>query len=164
MQMQKANTQIIFKSLSSVRSIVQPLNDSITKRLDLLKFLPTQFQKCLEGNNIRVHVIGDVLFAMKIISDSIDYRYAGREGNNTELQHFDLPDEIRQKCFNLSAALFLPFCGIDLFHTTDGEYYCFEVNPCPGYSFFQRSSSDISDAIVNFLQHGTAKTYAHASN
>jgi hypothetical protein len=157
-KMLREHPNLIFKSLSSTRSIVKPLDNSHLRRMDLLKFLPTQFQQCLDGFNVRVHVVGDVLFAMQIISKSIDYRYSSRDGNDVELVPYDLPSDIKKKCFELSASLSLPLCGIDLFMTKDDNFYCFEVNPSPGYSFFQQSSStEISDAIVKYLQNGTAR-------
>ena len=156
--MMAQHRNLIFKSLSSVRSIVKPLEAAYLQRMDMLKYLPTQFQKCLDGFNVRVHVVEDALFSMQIISKSIDYRYSGRDGNESELIPYELPTDIKKKCFKLSASLSLPLCGIDLFMTSDGGCYCFEVNPSPGYSFFQPSSStEISDAIVKYLQHGTAR-------
>ena len=49
----------------------------------------------------------------------------------------------------LSQRLELPLCGIDLKCTPDGDYYCFEVNPSPAYSYYQENSGhDIASAII----------------
>ena len=36
--------------------------------------------------------------------------------------------------------------------TSRGEYYCFEVNPSPAYSYFEEETSQpISRAVVDYL-------------
>jgi len=123
-----------------------------------VKYLPTQFQKKLRGHNIRVHVVGDVLFATKAESEVVDYRYARREEKEVKLTSFKLPSIVQKNCFRLAKELNLMFCGIDLFLTSRGEYYCFEVNPSPGYSYYQQQAGqNIADAIVKWLEYGTAK-------
>lgn len=149
---------LIFKSISSARSIVKTLEKSNTHHLNKICFLPTQFQEQLKGQNIRVHVVGDILFATKITSNVVDYRYASRDGETAELQAIELPLPIEKSCFALSSTLRLPLCGIDLFLTDNNEYYCFEVNPSPGYSYYQESTGqDIAGAMVKWLEYGTAK-------
>jgi hypothetical protein len=158
MKFQKKHGRLIFKSISSVRSIVKELDTSRSKTLQRIKYLPTQFQEKLNGENIRVHVVGDVLFATKIESPVIDYRYAGRENKECNLVPFELPKAIEKRCFMVSEKLNLPLCGIDLFRTAKDEYYCFEVNPSPGYSYYQQSTEqDIATAMVKWLEFGSAK-------
>ena len=158
MKFQKKYKKLIFKSISSVRSIVKELDTSRSKTLQRIKYLPTQFQEKLTGENIRVHVVGDVLFATKIESSVIDYRYAGRENAACHLVPFKLSKAIEKRCFKLSEILNLPLCGIDLFRTSKDEYYCFEVNPSPGYSYYQQSTDqNIATAIVKWLEFGSAK-------
>jgi len=146
---------IIFKSSSWIRSIVKELNSYTQNSISRVRYLPTQFQKKLIGTNIRVHVVGNDVFATKIKSPVVDYRYSATEGMNTILESHLLPDEINTRCINLSKQLNLPLCGIDLFLTNEGEYYCFEVNPSPGYSYYQENTGqDIASSIVHFLEFG----------
>lgn len=149
---QRAQGKVIYKSISATRSIVQELEGAGTLQLDKLRYLPTQFQARLRGMNIRVHVAGDALFATSAETEVVDYRYTKREGAGLEMQPYELPPEIEQACFRLSGQLGLPLCGIDLFLTEDGKFYCFEVNPSPGYSFFEQTTGQpISTAIVHWL-------------
>jgi glutathione synthase/RimK-type ligase-like ATP-grasp enzyme len=151
-EFQRASGGVIYKSISSARSIVKALEGVDTLSLDKLRFLPTQFQKKLQGMNVRVHVAGDSVFATSAATDVVDYRYTAREGGELEMNSFKLPDEIREHCLLLSRKLGLPLCGIDLFLTTEGAYYCFEVNPSPGYSFYEQTTGQkISSAIVQWL-------------
>ncbi|HTL10462.1 MAG TPA: hypothetical protein VL307_19440 [Chitinophagaceae bacterium] len=149
---------VIYKSISSVRSIVKEWGPAAEPSLPRIQYLPTQFQQKLTGTNIRVHVVGDVLFASKIESGVTDYRYAGREDQTATLSAFTLPKRIMQQCFDLSMRLQLPLCGIDLFLASNNDYYCFEVNPSPGYSYYQHATGQpIAEAIAKWLYYGTAK-------
>ena len=55
-------------------------------RLSLLRHGPAQFQSFIPGENVRVHTIGDQLFATRVRSEAVDYRYASREGRNVEME------------------------------------------------------------------------------
>jgi hypothetical protein len=64
----------------------------------------------------------------------------------------ELPGDIAARCVRLSQALRLPFCGIDIMRTPDDQYYCFEVNPSPAYSYYeQETGQPIARAVVEFL-------------
>jgi hypothetical protein len=149
---------LIFKSISSARSIVKELGTEHFRQLHQLSHLPTQFQQKLNGFNIRVHVVGDVLFATKALSNIVDYRYSAREGEEVTMEAYQLPLGVENRCFAIAKSLNLLLCGIDLFLTDEGEYYCFEVNPSPGYSYYQQNTGqDIATAIAKWLQYGTSK-------
>jgi glutathione synthase/RimK-type ligase-like ATP-grasp enzyme len=149
---------LIYKSISSARSIVQEFTQNKMKQLRKVRNLPTQFQQKLMGTNIRVHVVGETLFATKIETPVVDYRYAERENEKTNLLPVQLPKQIKKRCFKLSQTLNLPLCGIDLFRTMDGVYYCFEVNPSPGFSYYQANTGqDIASAIVTYLEYGKSE-------
>jgi len=166
----KKYKRVIYKSISSIRSIVVELDAVKLMNLDKLKHLPTQFQVYVPGNDVRVHVVGDVLFATEIVSEAVDYRYANREDLDVNMLPVQLPKEVEAACYRLSKALALPLCGIDLRRTPEGEYFCFEVNPSPGYSYYQEhTGQDIAGAIARYLEYGTAMiqptiSRRHASN
>jgi hypothetical protein len=144
--------KVIYKSASSVRSIVRLLDDAALRKLDAIRTLPTQFQAFIGGDNVRVHVVGTRTFAARIVSDAVDYRYAGRDGLDVDMIPFDLPDDVAGRCIDLARRLGLPFCGIDFKVSPGGEYVCFEVNPSPAYSYYQEvTGAPISDALVRYL-------------
>jgi hypothetical protein len=143
--------RIVYKSCSSVRSIVQEWTGD-EQGLERIRCLPTQFQAFVPGTNVRVHVIADTVLASEIGSDAVDYRYSGRQGLSTEMRAIDLPEEIEDKCRRLTTSLGLSFSGIDLKRTPQGEWYCFEVNPSPGYSYFQEHTGQpIAETLVRHL-------------
>ena len=154
----KEHGRVIYKSTSSVRSIVQELVGFKVNELDSIRFLPTQFQALIEGTDIRVHVVGDMVFPTEIRSQAVDYRYASRDDHDVEMVAITLEPAIEEACLDLSRRLKLPLCGIDLLRTAAGEYYCFEVNPSPGFSYFQENSGqDIAGAIAHYLAFGSTR-------
>jgi len=144
--------RVIYKSISGVRSIVQELTPADMTRLEQIRWCPTQFQAFVEGTNVRVHVIGQAVFATRIETDTTDYRYATRQGGETELTATELSDELNDRCIRLAAMLELPFAGIDLKITPDGEVFCFEVNPSPGYTYYEsHTGQPIALALARYL-------------
>lgn len=157
--------RVIFKSISSTRSIVRELSGERVKALQRVRHLPTQFQALIPGVDVRVHVVGTGLYATAVRSASIDYRYAAREDGEVRMEPCDLPDEIAGRCLALSAALELPVCGIDLRRTPDGEWYCFEVNPSPAYSYYEQlSGQPIGAALVSYLAGGDGGGGEHGAS
>lgn len=151
-QFQRQYQRIIYKSISGVRSIVQEFTQADLARLEQIRWCPTQFQAYVEGINVRVHVVGEQLFATKINSQATDYRYAYAQGYEAELEAVELDEDLAQQCINLAKGLELPFAGIDLNITSDDEVYCFEVNPSPGFSYFEQNTGQpIALAVARYL-------------
>jgi glutathione synthase/RimK-type ligase-like ATP-grasp enzyme len=150
--------RVIYKSISAVRSIVQELSDEDEERLDRIRWCPTQFQAFVDGTNLRVHTVGNEVFATAVRSEATDYRYATRQsGEPAELREVVLSDELREQCLMLSRSLGLEFAGIDLKITPDDEVYCFEVNPCPAFSYYEANTNQpISAAVARYLASGVA--------
>ncbi len=143
---------IIYKSMSGVRSIVRQLNEADVPRLGTIGWCPVQFQALVPGNDVRVHVIGDVVHATEILSDVTDYRYARQQGGTTELRAIELPRDLAARCIALTAGLGLVFAGIDLRIGPDGEATCFEVNPSPAFSYYQANTDQpIATTLARYL-------------
>jgi RimK-like ATP-grasp domain len=143
---------VIYKSVSGVRSIVRRFDARQAERLPLLRHGPAQFQQRIKGNDVRVHVVADQVFATRIETSSIDYRYAATDGQSIVMRPTELPGEIAQRCIELTKQLGLLLAGIDLMETAEGEYFCFEANPSPGFLFFERATEQpISTALAYLL-------------
>lgn len=145
--------RVIYKSISGVRSIVQTLSDDDMTRIDNIRWCPTQFQAFVEGTNVRVHTVGEKVFATAIKTDATDYRYAHRQsGDHAALRPVDLSDDLAEMCVNLSTGLGLAFAGIDLKITPENYVYCFEVNPSPAFSYYEsQTGQPISRAVADYL-------------
>jgi hypothetical protein len=146
---------VIYKSISGVRSIVNRLTAENAHRLSHLHWCPTQFQQYIPGNDYRVHVIGEEIFACEIVSEADDYRYASRRGLRTSLRPWQLPAPLAQRCRDLARNLELLVAGIDLRYHPAGEWFCFEVNPSPAFAYFENETGQpIAAAVARLLMMG----------
>ena len=146
--------QVVYKSCSGVRSIVTAFDPVADRaRLHRLRWCPVQFQERVAGPDVRVHVVGDRTFAAIVDSTAVDYRYARAQvGSDARLRAFRLDDDLAARCVALAAALDLPFAGIDLKLAPDQRVVCFEVNPSPGFSWYESAAGlPISDAVARWL-------------
>ena len=146
---------VIYKSASGVRSIVRRLGAEQLARLDRLRDGPAQFQAFVPGRNIRVHTVGTRTFATAIASEAVDYRYAHLDGLSARLDPIELPPAVQEACLRLARAFDLLFAGIDLKETPAGEFFCFEVNPCPGFLYYERHTRQPISAALADLLHGS---------
>lgn len=144
----------IYKSVSGVRSIVSVV-DLVrdAERLARIRWCPVQFQENVRGRDVRVHVVGDEVYAAIVDSDATDYRYARAQvGQDATLAPYPLPDDVAARCVALARSLDLPFAGVDLKLADDGRVVCFEVNPSPGYPWYETAAGlPISDALARWL-------------
>jgi glutathione synthase/RimK-type ligase-like ATP-grasp enzyme len=148
---------VIYKSASGIRSIVRRLGPDQLTRLAFLRDGPAQFQSFVPGRNVRVHTVGDAVFATLIETEAVDYRYAGRDGLDVAMRPMKLPAAVVDACLRAARSLDLLFAGIDLKETPDGDYICFEVNPCPGFTYYERhTGQQISTALADLL-NGTPR-------
>jgi glutathione synthase/RimK-type ligase-like ATP-grasp enzyme len=70
---------------------------------------------------------------------------------------------VEAACLRLAHAFDLLFAGIDLKQTPEGEFFCFEVNPCPGFLYYERHTRQpISTALADLL-HRSAPSAAPGS-
>jgi RimK-like ATP-grasp domain len=142
---QARHGHVVFKSMSSVRSIVRELDPGMLDRAGALG--PVLFQQRVAGRNVRVHVVRDAVFACAVRSEGVDYRYAA-----SSIEAIALPADVAERCIALAQRLGLLLAGIDLIETPAGDWYCLEVNPNPAFSFFDHSGADvIAHAVAGLL-------------
>ncbi len=97
--------QVVYKSLGGIRSIVRRLEPEQLSRFAFLRDGPAQFQSFIPGENVRVHTVGDQLFATRVHTDGVDYRYASREGATVSMEPTTLPPEVATSCRKLARQL-----------------------------------------------------------
>jgi hypothetical protein len=142
-----AHGEVIYKSISGVRSIVSRLAASDLDRLDDVAWCPTQFQALVPGTDVRVHVAGERVFASRIESSADDYRYG-----SMQILPYELDSEPASRCVALARALGLELAGIDLRRSPDGRWYCFEANPSPAFGCFgPEIEAAVADALAELL-------------
>jgi glutathione synthase/RimK-type ligase-like ATP-grasp enzyme len=144
--------RVIYKSIGGVRSRVSLLNDETLGRI-ADGASPIQLQEYIPGTDLRVHVVGDEVFACTIESDAVDYRYPSTEPEQPRIDACSLPAEISDRCVALTRILGLSLAGIDLRRGNDGRWVCFEANPSPGYTFYEQATgAGITSALARLLR------------
>lgn len=140
--------QVIYKSVSDARSMVTRISETDCEALDDVANCPTQFQAYVRGTDWRVHVVGDSVFASVILCAADDYRSAEVDGFSLEIRSGALPPRIAARCHALAHSLDLPLAGIDLRRTADDEWFCFEVNPAPAFTYYEQATGQPMSAAV----------------
>ena len=139
---------VIVKSVSGVRSIVRQLTGDRLAALGDVANCPTLLQEYIDGTDVRVHVVGDFVYATEIMSAATDYRY----DPTARHRHVELPVDIARRCVELSEHLALAVSGIDLRRCGEGRYVCFEANPSPGFVYFEPfPEHPIADAVACYM-------------
>jgi glutathione synthase/RimK-type ligase-like ATP-grasp enzyme len=142
------HADVVFKSISGVRSIVRRLTAEDMGRLGDVASCPTLFQEYVPGADVRVHVVGGETFATMIASDADDYRY---DPEACQVP-FELPAAVGASCVRVTRALGLTVSGIDLRLRPDGGWVFLEVNPSPAFSCFEPARHrPIARAIAQLL-------------
>jgi hypothetical protein len=143
---------VIYKSISGVRSRISRLQPEHLERFSNLSSCPTQFQKYVPGTDVRVHVVASEIFASEVECSADDYRYP--TGDSPVVRAISLPSELEDRCRKMAREMQLSFAGIDLRRTPQGEWFCFEVNPSPGFTYYENSTGQpISQAVARLLMN-----------
>ena len=153
--------QVVVKSLDTV--LLQEGEDCLftyTNCLDVhalreeqVRAAPLLAQECIESKeDIRVTVVGDELFAVRILSGGKgvpgDWRLVPKE----QLEYVDicLEPTIRAQCFALMRACGLAFGAIDLLATETRTYFL-EVNPTGEWGWLSCEERKLDFAIASWL-------------
>ena len=144
--------RLVYKSVSGVRSIVNTLTDAQLDRLDDVANAPTQFQQYVAGVDVRVHVVGQEVFATEVRSNAYDYRYASLGGHDVALAAVEVDPHVVDRGRAMAAGMRLTVAGVDLRHTPDGRWVCFEVNPSPAFVYYEEATGQpIARAVAELL-------------
>ena len=103
--------------------------------------------------DIRVTVVGNKVFAAKIIYDNLN-KIDWREIDSTNIKYEEhvLPENIISKCIQIVQKFNLIFGAIDLAIGKNGKYIFFEINPNGQWAWLEKNlGQNISEEIVNLL-------------
>jgi glutathione synthase/RimK-type ligase-like ATP-grasp enzyme len=149
----KFEGHVIYKSSSGSSIGTRLLTKDRLSRLFRNSRTPLQLQEFIPGVNIRVHAVGDQVIATRILSEAVDYRFAKRESCPVQMEPASVPESVAEDCVRLTKECGLLFSGIDLKETPVGDFYCFEINPSPGFCFFECATKQrISLALMTLLE------------
>ena len=129
------------------------LSDSIVNLAPLLA------QHALEDKtDLRVTVVGDEIFAVRILSSGSGITGDWRLVPRAELQYVDvtLPDDLARRCRLLTRRLGLSFSAMDLIETHDNVFFI-EVNPTGEWGWLSTEYRPIDRAIASWLGNPSGK-------
>lgn len=144
--------RVIFKAVSSARTVTTVVDAAALERLEEIATCPTQFQEYIGGVDYRVHVVGPDVFPCRIVSDADDYRQAEQQGAPVEFQASSIPDELANLCCRAAQSAGLQVAGLDFRVTPEGVWYCFEMNTTPDFAGYEEATQHpIAAAIARLL-------------
>jgi glutathione synthase/RimK-type ligase-like ATP-grasp enzyme len=103
------------------------------------------------------------VYCARITSAADDYRYGARQGAEVAFEPACLPGDWPQRCADLAAGFGLALAGIDLRCTPDGRWFCFEVNPSPAFTFYDRFGQGLARAVARLLAAPTVPVATEVS-
>jgi hypothetical protein len=138
----------IYKAASGLRSQVRRVDETLFARL-ADGTAAVVLQEYVPGRDVRVHTVRGQAFATEVVCDGIDYRF---ESDSARYRATDVPEELRELCCRVAVEEGLELAGFDFRATSDGDWYCLEVNPVPSFLPYEMASGlPIGRAIVDVL-------------
>ena len=131
------------------------INPENELREENINTVPLLAQYALKNKtDLRVTVIGDEIFAVRILSSGSgipgDWRLIPRA--NLEYEDIVRTEDIAQRCFLLTRRLGLSFSAIDLIETSQGIFFI-EVNPTGEWGWLSTTERPIDRSIASWLEN-----------
>ena len=144
-----AEGRTVAKALSGQRADCRPVTTADFVDYDE-RSGPVHLQRFVNGDDVRAHVIGNRVIAVRIRSDGPDYRL----DHTASFEPCSLSDDLTARLRHASSRFGLTFAGWDL-RINDCDCWVLEVNPMPGYSFYDtRLDGSITRALIDHLYDG----------
>lgn len=138
----------IYKSCSGLRSRARLFDDAVRERLEE-GTSPIVVQEYVPGADVRVHTVNDQVFATKVISEGVDYRFSGTE---SDYESIDVPEDIALLMQQVARQEGLTIAGFDFRVTDEGRWFCLEVNPVPTFLPYEMlAGQPIGDALLDVM-------------
>lgn len=133
------------------------INDTSTLSKETTRHAPLTAQELLSNKrDLRITVIGDSIYAVRILKDGKgidgDWRLFGGQG--LEYESINLSENLRRMCHELANHLGISFAAIDMAETQDHTYFI-EVNPTGEWGWLDGASRPISKEIASWLAEPT---------
>jgi hypothetical protein len=134
----------------------RPFHPSDEEALAALREVPTILQERVVGDDLRVTVVGDDLFAAAI-------EFPGEETPLDWRPHLDrarvtpveLPEDVEEKLRRVIGQLRLVYAAVDVKRRPGGEHVFLEVNPAGQWLFVEeRTGQPITAALAGVLARG----------
>lgn len=159
---EKHNQNVIVKPLRQGRIkydnefktiFTNKLSLNLIEHIEEYTLTPSIFQEYINKEyELRVTVVGEKVFAAKVDSQKLDETKIDWRKHKTPFQKYSLPNEISDKCVQLTRQLNLSFGAIDIIKNMEGQYIFLEINPNGQWAWLEMEAGlKISDEIINYL-------------
>jgi hypothetical protein len=149
------------KGCSAIKTAVAAVHGETFERFTYLQCCPSLFQQRIIGFDVRLHVIGDDIFAQRISSMSVDYRFPGLN-EQINYEAIDVPEAVRAACITYCLHCGLLFAGFDFkVCSSTHRWYVLECNPMPGYDMYDRHLNGLISRALSGLLVNSGKLEAH---
>ncbi len=135
--------RVVVKGVSSAKTFPRVVGPWHIQRMDRLRQCPAQFQELIDGDDVRVTVVGEHAFATRMLAGQ-----PARAGPADDA----LPREIVQRCVSATRAEGLVMSGIDLRCDAQGQCHALELNPFPKWTHYEsREDPIITMQLARYL-------------
>lgn len=144
----------IYKSFSATPSTwreTRPVGEVELGLLDSVRLAPVIFQEHVAGQDTRVTIVGDRVFAATIATGA-GYAYDFRVEENPTIDEHELPARVERRLLDLLQSLGLSYGAVDLRRTPEGDYVFLEINPAGQWLFVEHATGQpIAAALADLL-------------
>jgi hypothetical protein len=138
----------VVKATSGLRSHVRLAGDEFRERLST-GTSPAVVQRLVPGYEVRVHVVGDMVFGSRVDADAVDYRF---DEQRVAYEPCAVPAELAAKCRSYASQQGLVLAGFDFRVDSSGRWWCLEMNPVPTFLPYEAATGHaIGHAILDCL-------------
>ena len=124
-----------------------------------LHLAPSIFQQTINpGFDIRVTVVGNMVFAAKVLLEGVsesnirDWHIGHQEGS-IRLEEYKLPKDVAQRCVQLVKDMGLQFGALDFVQDQEGKIWFIEINPNGQWAFVEEETGQpIGKALAALLE------------
>jgi glutathione synthase/RimK-type ligase-like ATP-grasp enzyme len=122
-------------------------NELEEESLELLAESPVQFQQYVNGDSLRLYVVGgEVVASGRILTEEIDYRTSEHD-----VEVIEPRDALVDAAVKATWAMGLTFAAVEIIDTGD-EFIVLEANPTPLFSVFDDlAGTDVAGELADFL-------------
>lgn len=150
----------IVKSCSGVRSHVRRFDDALAERL-VCGTAPIVLQEFVEGQEVRVHVLGPRVFATAVHAPAVE---DGTDGADGKFQPTEVPRDLVARCQAFAAADGVDLAGFDFRVDRDGQWWALDMSAVPTFLPYEAGAGHpIGASIVDLLAPESRRRRASVS-
>ncbi len=142
-----AGGDCVYKSVSGLRTRVRAADRELAARLRA-GTTPVVVQQRIAGRDVRIHTVGDRVFATELTAAGVDYRFDGVSAYRA----VDAPPGVAELCLTVAHDEGMVLGGFDFRVDADGRWWCLELNPMPSFIPYQMATGQpIGEALLDLF-------------